>query len=127
MKKILEVVRYGNGDIIFKTDVDPLKNPDEVYNVLIQTTLSMATKLWGGNEQAVLAMIRVLAIADLSLSVNRKEMINWLDRESNNLYKAFQDANTAFQKDGGKVMIFGPGVMPPKTMTATSGMSSHIM
>ena len=117
MKKILEVVRYGNGDIIFKTDVDPLKNPDEINNILIQTTLSMATKLWGGNEQAVLDMIRVLAIADLSLSVNRKEMINWLDRESNNLYKAFQDANTAFQKDGGKVMIFGPGVMPPKTMS----------
>jgi hypothetical protein len=117
MKKILEVVRYGNGDIIFKTDVDPLKNPNEVYNVLIQTTLSMATKLWGGNEQAVLAMIRVLAIADLSLSVNRKEMIKWLDRESSNLFKAFQDANADFQKDGGKVTIFGPGVMPPKTMS----------
>ena len=115
MKKILDVLRYGNGDIIFKTDVDPLKNPDEVNNVLIQTMMSMATKLWGGNEQAVLAMIRVLSIADLALSVNRKEMIRWLDRESGNLYKAFQDANAAFQKEGGKVMTFGPGVMPPKT------------
>ena len=115
MKKILEVLRYGNGDIIFKTDVDPLKNPDEVNNVLIQTMMSMATKLWGGNEQAVLAMIRVLSIADLALSVNRKEMIRWLDRESGNLYKAFQDASAAFKKEGGKIMTFGPGVMPPKT------------
>ena len=115
MKKILEVLRYGNGDIIFKTDVDPLKSPDEINNILIQTMISMATKLWGGNEQAVLAMIRVMAIADLALSVNRKEMIRWLDRESENLHKAFQDANAAFQKDGGKIMTFGPGVMPPKT------------
>ena len=115
MKTILEVLRYGNGDIIFKTDVDPLKNPDEVNNVLIQTMMSMATKLWGGNEQAVLAMIRVLSIADLALSVNRKEMIRWLDRESGNLYKAFQDASAAFKKEGGKIMTFGPGVMPPKT------------
>jgi hypothetical protein len=115
MKKILEVLRYGNGDIIFKTDVDPLKNPEEVNNVLIQTMMSMATKLWGGNEQAVLAMIRVLSIADLALSVNRKEMIRWLDRESGNLYKAFQDASAAFKKEGGKIMTFGPGVMPPKT------------
>lgn len=55
MKKILQVLRYGNGDIIFKTDVDPLKSPDEINNILIQTMISMATKLWGGNEQAVLA------------------------------------------------------------------------
>lgn len=115
MKKILEVLRYGNGDIIFKTDVNPLKNPEEINDVLIQTMISMATKLWGGNEQAVLAMIRVIAIADLALSVNRKEMVRWLDRESENLHKAFQDANAAFQKDGGKIMTFGPGVMPPKT------------
>lgn len=115
MKKILEVLRYGNGDIIFRTDVDPLKNPKEINDVLIQTMISMATKLWGGNEQAVLAMIRVMAVADLALSVNRKEMIRWLDRESENLHKAFQDANAAFQKDGGKIMTFGPGVMPPKT------------
>lgn len=60
-------------------------------------------------------MIRVMAIADLALSVNRKEMVRWLDRESENLHKAFQDANAAFQKDGGKIMTFGPGVMPPKT------------
>ena len=115
MKKILEVLRYGNGDIIFKTDVNPLKSPDEINNILIQTMISMATKLWGGNEQAVLAMIRVMAVADLALSVNRKEMVRWLDRESENLHKAFQDANAAFQKDGGKIMTFGPGVMPPKT------------
>ena len=115
MKKILEVLRYGNGDIIFKTDVDPLKSPDEINNILIQTMISMATKLWGGNEQAVLAMIRVMAVADLALSVNRKEMIRWLDRESENLHKAFQDANAVFQKDGGEIMTFGPGVMPPKT------------
>ena len=39
----------------------------------------MATRLWGGNETSVIAIIRALAIADLTLCVNRKEMIEMLD------------------------------------------------
>ena len=114
MKKILEVLRYGNGDIIFKTDVDPLKNPDEINNILIQTMMSMATKLWGGNEQAVLAMIRVLSIADLALSVNRKEMIKMLDADSESVAKLLKEAKREMERNGGKVTVFGPGINPPK-------------
>ena len=115
MKKILEVLQYGEGDIRFNTDLTVNQLSREIPSITADASIAMATNLWGGNEQAVLAMIRVLSIADLALSVNRKEMIRWLDRESGNLYKAFQDANAAFQKEGGKVMTFGPGVMPPKT------------
>ena len=39
----------------------------------------MATRLWGGNETSVIAIIRALAIADLTLCVNRKEVIEMLD------------------------------------------------
>ncbi|MCR5548361.1 MAG: hypothetical protein K6F25_06385 [Bacteroidales bacterium] len=115
MKKILEVLRYGDGDIIFKTDVDLVKNPNEINNILIQTMMSMATKLWGGNEQTVLAMIRMLTIADLALCADRKEMIRWLDTESGRLFKAFQDTSAEFRKKGGKIMTIAPGVKPSKT------------
>ena len=114
MKKILEVLRYGDGDIRFNTDIDPLKNPEEIGNVLLQITMAMGTKLWGGNEQAVLAMVRVLAIADLSLSVNREEMLRSLDVQSASMRKAFDEALADFEKDGGKVQRFGPGIMPSK-------------
>lgn len=50
----------------------------------------MVTRLWGGNETAVLAMIRALAIADLAVSVNRKQM----------------------ERNGEKVIRFAPGVTP---------------
>ena len=36
MKKILEVLRYGDGDIRFNTDVDPVKQPKEVADLLSQ-------------------------------------------------------------------------------------------
>ena len=117
MKKILEVLLYGDDDIRFNTDIDPLKSPDEVINVLLQVSMAMATKLWGGNEQAVLSMIRVLAIADLGLSVNRKEMLKWMDRESANLFRAMEEAKKDFERNGGKIISFGPGVMPPKTIS----------
>ena len=82
MKKILEVLRYGDGDIRFNTDVDPVKQPKEV--------------------------------ADLSLCVNRKEMIRNLDSESAQMAKALREAMCAFQEDGGKAFVFGPGIKPPK-------------
>lgn len=117
MKKILEVLRYGEDDIRFNTDIDPVKSPNEFFDVLLQVTMAMATKLWGGNEQAVLAIIRILAIADLSLSVNRKQMIKWLDTESANLFRVFEEAKKDFEKSGGKILSFGPGVMPPKDVS----------
>ena len=114
MEKILEVLRYGDCDIRFNTDIDPLKKPDEIPLIISQTAFAMATKLWGGNEQAVLAMIRSLSIADLSMSVNRKEMIRHLDIESERFFRVFAQAKKDFEMNGGKILSIGPGVMPPK-------------
>ena len=50
MKKILEVLRYGDGDIRFNTDVDPVKQPKEVADLLSQIVMTMATKLWEGTS-----------------------------------------------------------------------------
>ena len=77
--------------------------------------MAMMTTLWGGNEQAVLAMIRALAIADLGVSVNRKQMVGFLDDASEMLEASIRDARKAFEKSGGKVMVFGTGVAPPKS------------
>ncbi len=114
MKKILEVLQYGDMDIRFNTDIDPVRNPEIILDTIAKVTFSMMTKLWGGNEQAVLAMIRALAIADLSLSVNRKEMIRYLDDSSRMIVKSLAEARKEFEKRGGKIMTFGPEVMPGK-------------
>jgi hypothetical protein len=60
-------------------------------------------------------MIRALAIADLGVSVNRKEMIAFLDDSSAILAKTFRSARKAFEKSGGKMQMFGPGISPGKT------------
>ena len=58
MKKILEVLRFGENDIRFHTDIDPLQDPDTIHQTVTELAMAMMTTLWGGNEQAVLAMIR---------------------------------------------------------------------
>ena len=78
MKKLLEVYQYGD-EIRFSTDIDVLQNPDVIADIQAKATFSMATKLWGGKEASVIAIIRALAIADLTLCVNRKEVIEMLD------------------------------------------------
>ena len=108
MKKILEVHRYGEMDIRFNTDIDPIKTPQEIPDVISQAAFAMATKLWGGNEQAVLSMIRALAIADLAMSANREEMIRWLDHESKVLAEGIRDAVKEFKKTGGEGDDFRP-------------------
>ena len=82
MKKILEVLQYGDIDIRFNTDLDPIKHPNVIPDVITRTSFAMTTRLWGGNERAVLAMIRALAVADLAVCVNRKEMVRHLDEDS---------------------------------------------
>jgi hypothetical protein len=74
----------------------------------------MATRLWGGNECSVLAMIRSLAIADLSLCSDRKEIIRYLDESSMVMAHAFMDTKKEIEKRGGNVHIFGPSIMPSK-------------
>ena len=115
MKKILEVLRYGENDIRFHTDLDPLKDPDIIQKTIVELAMSMMTSLWGGNEQAVLAMIRALAVADLGVSVNRREMVSFLNEASSGLAESLLSARKAFEQTGGKVAVFGPGVAPPKS------------
>ena len=112
MKKILEVLQYSDTDLRFNTDVEVRKNPNIVPETVGRAALTMVTKLWGGNEQSVLAMIRALAIADLAVSVNRKEMIRYLDEASADMARAMVQARKEFEKNGGKIATFPPGIMP---------------
>ena len=114
MKKILEVLQYGETDIRFNTDVDVSKNRESVMHTVVCAATAMVTKLWGGNELSVLAMIRALAIADLAVSVNRKEMVEELDAASRECAEMLKEAKEEFEKAGGKVMSFAPGINPPR-------------
>ena len=115
MKKILEVLRYGENDIRFNTDIDPLKDPEIIHQTVTELAMAMMTTLWGGNEQAVLAMIRALAISDLGVSVNRRQMVAFLNEASEVLEDSLRAARKAFEESGGQLMVFGPGVAPPKS------------
>ena len=112
MKKIFEVLQYGEMDIRFNTDIDVSKNPEEILDIMAKVIFAMSTKLWGGNESSVLAMVRALSIADLAISANRKEMIRQLDESSRMMASSFQRTLEEMRKNGCKVMAFGPGVMP---------------
>ena len=115
MKKILEVLQCENGEIRFNTDINVDKNPEEIMNIAPMAAISMATKLWGGNESAVLAVIRALMIADLSLSVNRKEMVRGMTQSAETLERCILEAKKEFEKSGGKITIMSPGIKSPKT------------
>ena len=112
MKKILEVLQYGETDIRFNTDFSE-KNPKEIPEIISKVAFTMMTKLWGGKETAVIAMIRALAIADLSVCNNRKEMVRGFDKESENFARIMQQALEEFKKNGGKVVQFSPIIVPP--------------
>lgn len=111
MKKILEVLQDGSGQLRFNTDIDVMKNPQLALDITQSAMISMATTLWGGNEMSVLAMIRALAIADLSVSVNQNEMIEYLKQSSKSLGEAFRSAMKDAQRHG-KATIFPPNVKP---------------
>ena len=113
MKKILEVLQYGDHDIRFNTDYDVQKDPQVVMEIVPAIAMAMSTTLWGGNELSVLAMIRSLTVADLGVSVNRKEMIQMLDHSSAQLAKAMAEAREEMIRSGVHVQTFGPGVSPP--------------
>ena len=69
---------------------------------------TMATKLWGGNEHSVVAMIRALFMADMALSPDRDVISKGLTRESKVMYEIFQKSISQC----GKVHTFLPGVTP---------------
>lgn len=114
MKKILEVLQYGDHDIRFNTDYDVMKNPKALEDLVPNIAMAMTTTLWGGNEMSVLAMIRSLCIADIGVSVNRKEMLEMLDHATEHLAQAMHDAREAAIREGVRIQTFGPGVPPPK-------------
>lgn len=114
MKKILEVLQYGEMDIRFNTDIKSERDFQQLPDLAVQCLLAMTTRLWGGNEHGVLAAIRILALADLAASVNREEMLKRLDEESGNLANILKEAMADFERKGGKVITFGPGIAPPE-------------
>ena len=104
MKRILEVLQDGDGQLKFRTDINVWKDPMASMDIIQNAMLSMS-----GNEQSVLAMIRSLAIADLALCTNRDEMIEHLKDASRSLADAF---NSVLQEEQlrGSVTIFPPNV-----------------
>lgn len=82
MKKILEVLQYGEGDIRFDTDIDVAKNPQKAKDIIIKCVMAIKTEHFQKIDPSAMEMICALAIADLACSVNRKEMIGILDHDS---------------------------------------------
>ena len=115
MKKILEVLKNGQIDFRFDTDFDPKKDEAKIPEITAGMAATMITKLWGGKELGVLAMIRCLAIADLAVSVNREEMVRFLDEESRRLAEAMEEARREMVRQGAIIQIFPPGVNPSKS------------
>ncbi len=115
MKKILEILQYGDTDIRFRTDLKPTQNPDVIPALISSVSFAFMTSLWGGNEQDVIAVIRALTIADLAVSVNRKDMIKMMDQDSKMFAEALQEARREFERNGGKVVRFAPFITPDKT------------
>lgn len=72
---------------------------------------SMTTKLWGGDETSVLAMIRMLAVADLALSVNRKDMVRFLDEESKVIAQIHKEVTQEMVRKG-EITVFPPNIQP---------------
>ena len=112
MKKILEVLQYGEGELRFNTDLDLQKDPMAIMDLTVSAMLSMATKLWGGNEQTVIAVIRSLFVADMAISPDRKVVLKGLGKESEKLGEDFLKMMKELQEQG-KAMTFPAGVQPP--------------
>lgn len=114
MKKILEVLQYGDGELRFNTDLDLQKDPMAIMDLTVSAMLSMATKLWGGNEQTIIAVIRSLFVADMAISTDRKTVLKGLGAESEKMGKHFMKMMKTLQ-DQGKAIPFPPGVQPPSS------------
>lgn len=112
MKKILEVLQYGEGELRFNTDLDLQKDPMAIMDLTVSAMLSMATKLWGGNEQTVIAIIRSLFVADMAISTDRKTVLKGLGYEAEKMGDEFIKMMKTLQEQG-KAMTFPAGVQPP--------------
>ena len=112
MKKILEVLQCEDGQLKFNTDLNVHKNPMEIMDLTASAMFSMATRLWGGNEQTVIAVIRALFVADMAISVDRKAVLKGLGKESEHMGEMFMKMVKELQ-DRGEAMSFPPGVPAP--------------
>jgi len=112
MKKILEVLWDGKNEVRFNTDIDVKKNPNVLFEINRDVVFAMLTRLWGGNELSVLAVIRALAIADLAVSVNTDEMVKSLSDSAHYVKDTLLEARKMFEKQGGSIITFPPGVGP---------------
>ena len=112
MRRLLVVTENEKGEIKFDTDLTKNDIP-EIPVLAGMFAFNMLTRLWGGNEVMVLAVIRNLAMADLAVSTNRKEMLTFLDQASKNTAEQVFAFIEKMKKDGVQVMCFDPGVMPP--------------
>ena len=114
MKKILEILQYSETDLRFRTDLKPSAKPDLIPGLIASASFSFMTSLWGGNEMDVLGVIRALSIADLAVSVNRKEMIRMMDQDSETFAKIIMETRQEFIRNGGKSILVPPFVIPGK-------------
>ena len=112
MKKILEVLQSEDGLLRFNTDLDAQKDPMAIMELTVSAMFSMATKLWGGNEQTVIAVIRSLFVADMAISTDRKTMLKGLGKEAEKIGDEFIKMMKTLQ-DQGEAMTFPPCVRPP--------------
>jgi len=100
MKKILEVLQYGDHDIRFNTDLEVDKNPEIVLDLIPMIMFSMTTSLRGVKESNVIAVIRSLSVADFTLCTNREEMIKMLDHHSKILQNVFLNVTKDLENKG---------------------------
>ena len=114
MKKILEVLQNEDGELRFNTDLNVQKNPKAIMDITISAMFSMATRLWGGNEQTVIAVIRALFVADMAISVDRKIVLNGFGNEAEKMGEEFMKMMKTLY-DQGKAITFPPGVRLPST------------
>lgn len=110
MKKILEVTQFGDFDIRFNTDMDFVKHPEALPDITSAAAFAMTTKLWGGNENSVIAAIRALAIADIACCAHPEEILGGIGEAAKSLSQAMREARKHFERNGGTVAVFYPGV-----------------
>ena len=115
MKKVLEILQYGDTDIRFNTDLKLTEHPDSIPPLIGAFSFSMMTTLWGGNEMDIMAVIRALAIADLAVTGNRKELIRAMDEDSEMFAEIIKETRREYEKMGGRVITFPAEIMPSKT------------
>ena len=46
--------------------------------------------------------------------MNRRQMVGFLDEASGMLEDSLRSARKAFEQTGGRMIVFGPGIAPPK-------------